>query len=160
MIQRKKKICKECGKEMYLFSRGRCKFCATKTYTKPKQISDKQKKVKKVQSDIRSIYFETLISLCKKSEQSGKTITEPSRINVCHIFPKRRYKSVQANLDNYVYLTADEHTRFDYLLDTLDFETLEKEFENCWQIILKRVKKLLPLIKETGKLKLKFEEYV
>ena len=34
MIPRKKKTCKECGKEDYIWSKGRCKPCASKSYKK------------------------------------------------------------------------------------------------------------------------------
>ncbi len=30
----KKKICKDCGKENYIWSKGRCKYCASKSYKK------------------------------------------------------------------------------------------------------------------------------
>ena len=34
MIERKKKICKECGNEDYIWSKGRCKKCASRSYKK------------------------------------------------------------------------------------------------------------------------------
>jgi hypothetical protein len=34
MIERKKKTCKECGNEDYIWSKGRCKPCASKSYKK------------------------------------------------------------------------------------------------------------------------------
>lgn len=159
-MQRKKKICVECGNETFIFSKGRCEFCARKSYGRPKQVSEKHVKAKKEKSDARNVYFDTLIALCKVSEESGKPIYSPNRSNVCHIFPKRIYNSVATHLDNYVYLTLEEHTRFDYLLDTLNFEALELEFPKAWKIVISRVKKLVPHISENGKLKLKFEEYL
>lgn len=42
MIDRKKKICKECSKEDYIWSKGRCKRCASKSFKKP-GISSKAK---------------------------------------------------------------------------------------------------------------------
>ena len=44
MITLKKKICKVCNQEEYIFSKGRCKMCAMKDYQIPK-ISPKHKKV-------------------------------------------------------------------------------------------------------------------
>jgi hypothetical protein len=152
MIQRKKKICKICNQEEYLFSKGRCKMCASKDYTIPK-ISVKQKKEKKIQTDIRDIYFSYHIEKCKKSEESGKPIYEPNRSNICHILPKRIYKSVQGHFDNYIYLTLEEHSRFDKLLDEMDFDTLKKEFPSAIILLYLRFKKLIPFVKETeGKL--------
>lgn len=41
MIQ-KRKPCKECSRIDFIWSRGRCKPCAIKSYKKPKPISDKR----------------------------------------------------------------------------------------------------------------------
>jgi hypothetical protein len=161
LLKLKNKKCIECGREdQPHFSKKRCKSCASKSYGKIKPVTNKSKAKRKEQSSIRDVYFEALIPLCKKSDESGVPIYNATRANICHIFPKRTYKSVQANLDNHIFLTIDEHTRFDYLLDTLNFEQLEKEFKNSWQKVLFRVKKLLPLTHENGKLKIKFEEYL
>ena len=160
-MQLKNKKCIECGKEdQPWFSKKRCKWCASKSYNNPKKISEKSAIKKQTQSNIRNIYFETLIPLCKRSEESGTPIYEANRVNICHIFCKRTYKSVQANLDNHVFLTSDEHARFDQLLDTFKFDKLEEEFPNAWKIVLERVKKLLPFVEENKKLKIKFEEYL
>lgn len=107
-----------------------------------------------------SVYYDTLISRCSQSEESGEYISNPSRMNVCHIFPKRRYKSVEDNLENYVFLTAEEHANLDRLLDLNDFETIEKEFKNSWSIICQRAKHLLTLLKESGNLRTKFQNYL
>lgn len=161
ILKSKNKKCIECGREdQPWFSKKRCKSCASKSYGKIKPVTKKHVKEKKEQSSIRDVYFEALIPLCKKSDESNTFIYNATRANVAHILPKRTYKSVQANLDNHIFLTIDEHTRFDYLLDTLNFEQLEKEFKNSWQKVLFRVKKLLPLTHENGKLKIKFEEYL
>lgn len=152
MIPVKKKICKLCNKEEYIFSKGRCKMCASKDYKIPK-ISPKKQKEKKEQSNIRDVYFTYHIEKCRKSEESGVPIYEPNRTNICHILPKRTYKSVQAHFDNYIYLTLDEHTRFDKLLDEMDFDKLKKEFPSAIIILYLRFKKLIPFVTETdGKL--------
>lgn len=162
MLKAKNKKCIECGREdMPWFSKKRCKFCASKSYAKPKSITSKHSSAKKQQSEKRNVYFETLIPLCKRSEESSTPIYEASRMNVCHLFPKRIYKSVQDNLLNHVFLTADEHTKFDRLLDTMNFEELEKEFPNCWSsVVVPRMKSLIPFITEQKNLKIKFEQYV
>ena len=36
MIERKKKKCNDCGELDYIFSKGRCKKCASLSYSKPK----------------------------------------------------------------------------------------------------------------------------
>lgn len=62
---------------------------------------------------------------------------------------------------NILYLTQEEHTRFDYLLDTLDFDRLEKEFKHIFNLSIIRVQimSLEGKIQERGKLLDKFESY-
>jgi hypothetical protein len=160
MIKLKNKICISCGRDdQPWFSKKRCKSCASIDYKIPK-ISVKKQKEKKVQSDIRDVYFTYHTEKCRKSEESGSFIYEPSRCNICHILPKRTYKSIQGHLDNYVYLTLDEHTRFDKLLDEMDFDKLKKEFPVASLIVYLRFKKLIPFVTETdGKLFNKLKDY-
>jgi len=161
MLKPKNKKCIECGREdQPWFSKKRCKSCASKSYGKPKPITKKTQVRKKEQSEKRSVYYDTLIALCKKSDESGVPIYNPTRTNIAHILPKGIYESVSVNLDNHIFLTADEHTRFDKLLFELDFQQLEKEFKNSWQKVLLKVEKLLPLVSENKKLKVRFEEYI
>lgn len=87
----------------------------------------------------------------------------PEVFSVCHIFPKRKsggYPSVSSHLANAIYFHVDTHSRFDRLLGELDFDKLEKEFPNSWPEVVEKVKALLPLVKERGKLRDKFEEYL
>lgn len=160
MIQYKKKICVECGNEAYIFSKKRCKSCAMQSYSKPKQISVKQKVKKKKQSAERDVYFQYHIDRCTHSEDTGKPIYGPTRANICHILDKGRHKSLQANLDNYIYLTMDEHTTLDNHLFKLEFDRIAEKLPNAWEIICDRVKKLLPLCQEKTKLYFKFKEYL
>lgn len=107
-------------------------------------------------------YFKYHLDKIKKGascEESGEYLNA-SKMHVCHIFPKRIYKSISDNKINCVYLTWQRHYDFDRLLDTFDFEGLEEKFPGSWSKICDRVRKLLPKIKETGKLKDKFEEYL
>lgn len=171
-MQQKKKICKSCQTEQYLFSKGRCKICTGKEDQKPLQRTQikqkayrivpqtqKNKDFKKERSGIRDAYFEHHINLCERSEESGKSIYEPTRANICHLFDKSRHPSLQGNLNNFVYLTLDEHTRFDQLLYTHEFEKLEKEFPKAWLKVCERMKELLSLCEEKTKFYFKIEEY-
>jgi hypothetical protein len=167
MIQQKKKICKNCQTEQYIFSKGRCQRCATIEDSKPlkrgttiNKQTDKNKAIRKSQSAIRDVYFDYHISNCKVSEHSGTTIFNPSRANICHLFDKARHPSVQGNLINCIYLTLDEHTRFDQLLYSHEFEKLEEEFPNAWASARGRMRLLLPEVKEETKFKNKFEEWI
>jgi hypothetical protein len=166
MVQQKKKICKNCQTEQYIFSKNRCQRCATIEDSKPlkrgctiKQQTEKNKLYRKSQSTIRDVFFEYHIANCASSEHSGTIIFFPTRANCCHIFDKARHPSVQGNLINCVYLTLDEHTRFDQLLYTHQFDKLEDEFPNAWASAIGRMRLLLPEVKEETKFKNKFEEW-
>ena len=167
MIQQKKKICKNCQTEQYIFSKGRCQRCATIEDNKPlkrgstiKKQTEKNKANRKSQSAIRDVYFDYHIRNCRSSEHSGTIIFFPTRANCCHLFDKARHPSVQGNLINCVYLTLDEHTRFDQLLFSHDFDKLEEEFPNAWASARGRMRLLLPVVKEETKFKNKFEQWI
>lgn len=166
MIKKTKKLCISCHTDQYIFSKGRCQRCASIEDSKPlirssfiPKQTQKNKAYRKSQSEIRDVFFEHHSKFCKSSEENGELIYSPSRANVCHLFYKRTYKSVQGNLNNFVYLTLDQHTRFDNLLDKNDFKTLEEEFK-CWGLVTERMRLLLPEVKENGKLKMLFEDYI
>jgi hypothetical protein len=57
MIKPKKKICSECQKESYIFSKGRCKPCAAKSYGKPKPVSKKRKSELQDYSKLRTEFM-------------------------------------------------------------------------------------------------------
>lgn len=56
MIKRKKKVCTECGNEDYIFSKGRCKPCAQKSYSKPKSKKKWIAPISKGQADRLAVY--------------------------------------------------------------------------------------------------------
>jgi DNA-directed RNA polymerase subunit RPC12/RpoP len=104
-------------------------------------------------------YFEYHVDNAKMSEESNLALSE-SKAHICHIFPKRNHKSVSCNLNNAVYLTIDEHTVLDKLLDSHDWSELEKQFPTCWYDICQRAADIFPLIEESTKFKTLFEEYL
>lgn len=168
MIKQKNKKCVSCGRENQpWFSKKRCQRCATIEDSKPlnrgasiKKQTEKNKSYRKSQSEIRDEYFQHHISLCKVSEESGVPISEPTRANICHLFDKARHPSVQANLYNFVYLTLDEHTRFDQLLYQHDFERLEKEFPKCLPKVLHRLDVVSRVCTDRTKFFIKVEEWI
>ncbi len=93
------------------------------------------------------------------SFESGKHLGQISNVNLAHIFPKTNYESIAHEPSNIILLTWSEHTRFDELLNAHEFVKLEKEFES-WDKICERIKLLLPLCKEHGKLKLQLIDYL
>lgn len=131
-------------------SKGLCPACRNKELEKvPKRKTNLPK-----ESGL-TMFFNRHLEVLRKYGRSltGKTITEPTRTNVCHLFPKRKYLSVATDDRNVVYLTWPEHTRLDYLLDTMDIAGVEREFGAAGVIILGRMAALLPEVKEDGKLK-------
>jgi len=161
MIKPKNKKCIVCGRDdRPHFSRKRCKQCAQKSYGKPKQITKKTSAKKKERSKDRDVYFEYHIGRCIHSEETGLPIYNPGRESICHLIDKGRHKSLQANLDNYIYLTLQEHTTLDNRLFKNEFEKLETELPNAWKIACERYKKLIPLCTEKTKFIYKLSEYL
>lgn len=150
MITYKKKICTECKREEYIFSKGRCKSCSLKGGKKlSKKIRTKENKV-----DIDSFFVDKLIQLnkSKRSEESGKPIPYPTRANICHIFNKRNHPSVAYHSENYVFLTVDEHSELDNrCLDVNDLQELEKRFPKSFHTIMERAKIVLQSVTERTK---------
>lgn len=149
---RKNKKCIECGREdLPHFSKKRCVYCAKKSYT-----NKKTSYIKEVNEELDS-YFENKILLANKnpySFESGKKIYNVSRKNICHLLPKRTYKSVSTHIDNFVLLTYEEHTRFDNLLDKFRFVELADEFPRTFNKLKIFVKENEKIILENKKLKL------
>ena len=149
---KKEKICTGCGKSVLSFwKKGFCKFCASKTH---KKLSKKISKNKLEIKDEMEGYFSYHINKCSRSENSNEHIHSPNRSNICHIFPKSKYKSVRSVLDNCVYLTLEEHTLFDNLLDRGKYEEIQEKFSAQFLEVLKdRIGKVLPLVEEEGVVK-------
>lgn len=143
MIKTKK--CIECDRPS--FSKGYCKIHQPKKSIKLSRDTTKLKK--EGRQEKRSVYFDYHLERCERSEESFKQILNPTRANICHLIDKGRHKSLEDNLENYIYLTFTEHERFDQLLFSHRFKDLEKEFKNSWKIACIRYKNLLPLCKET-----------
>ena len=89
-----------------------------------------------------------------RMSMTGKAIHFPTVCNVCHILPKRIYKSVATCRDNIVFLHESEHTVFDMYLDRMEFDKLETEFPFVWKYAVKKVLDMESrgMIKERGRL--------
>lgn len=161
MIQRKKKVCKSCGEEKYIFSHGRCQECARIEDYKP--LKNSQSKNKKEKSLVLTDFFNTFVSENKAMcQETKKSLSGFSRVNVCHIFPKRKYESVMTNTNNIMIYSLEMHTIFDNHLDKMEFDKLEEKFPNSWKEVCEKVSKMLEQgeILEQGNLKYKFENYL
>ena len=112
MIKLKKKICKICEKESYIFSKGRCKKCSAKKKNPPK----------KEKSDDQLRMFLTLWKNSNKvSEISGKPLLGFEHSNwhwqFEHILSKGAYPSFKLNPENIMLMLPEEHI---YLTDNTD----------------------------------------
>jgi hypothetical protein len=80
MIKRKKKVCKNCNNERYLFGKGLCEACYKITSGKPipiskveiKKVSSKESKRQRAYKELRDSYLEKhpLCESCSTSRSS------------------------------------------------------------------------------------------
>ena len=106
MIQRKKKICKGCDTEQYLFSKGYCQRCAPK-----KQIKKQNKNAKRNQDFYELALLE---SKGKRCEECDCDIPFPSATNISHIVTKGSNSFVRSHPLNYFYLCHGCHFTYDF----------------------------------------------
>lgn len=145
--------CERCGRMVTIRSKGLCPACRAKELP-PKERAAIRVKTKPKGKSL-AVFFGAHVARLSMIRRSatGAYIPCPGVSNICHLYPKRKYKSVAEDNDNIIYLTADEHTRFDYLLDTMDFSRLLDEFGNVWLLAARRMRDLAPRVEEDGKLK-------
>lgn len=155
MNSRKLYKCKECGREVAILSKGLCPGCRSKQLPK-KAAKPIRMKSKKKEVSYTSFYEKCLEELHtrKFSDYSGKPIVCPTVCNVCHILPKRKYKSVAEDRANIFFLTDEEHTEYDRLMDTLDFETMKSKMPDLYYMTIGRFRSMFEAskIEERGKL--------
>lgn len=138
-------MCKRCGKDRYLFSRGRCKLCA--------QIEDglgiTKPRIKSVGGSEQDRWFqERRLEMVGKCLNCGKPSCMHSdvyyKFSIAHILPKspRMFPSVATHPDNWIELCFwenDCHGRFDKF--TLDLTEM-----NCYDLIIERFLRMYPAI--------------
>lgn len=163
MGQKRTYKCERCGREVAIRSKGLCPVCRAKERPtgerKPflhKTISSKKKTKDPELSGFFRLMLEELNE--KRMSETGRSIPMPTVCNVCHILPKRTYKSVAKERKNIIFLTDTEHTRFDHLMDTLDFDRLEQEFGHVWKRAGEAIFHMerQGMIKERGRLIIEF----
>lgn len=130
IMNQKKKICKTCGKEEYIFSKGNCKVCASRDYAnkaseKPKKkytIPKTTEKNKAKRKDERAGYGDFFAKHISIIINEGRVCQEcGARLQgltgeVAHILSKSKSPEVATNDDNVLYLCFygnSCHTLFD-----------------------------------------------
>lgn len=140
--------CKKCGRLVLIRSKGLCPACRAKEMP--------NKTVQRKKREGLSDFYKEMLEVLESSRMSytGKPIHSPTVCNVCHILPKRIYKSVAQDRDNIIFLTDEEHTKFDRCLDCLEFKKLESDTPIVWRRVLQQIKKMLDdgKIQERGRL--------
>jgi hypothetical protein len=171
MLKRKLKECKKCHRDKLIWKDGMCMQCsnqsnfdknvsfgmAVKSQMKRTPLKKTRKSKPKNKEFFERVYEEFKDS--PVSLESGKSLGELGTVNMAHLMPKEFYKSVAHDMDNIIILSWEEHTRFDDLLFTLEFEKLETEFK-CWSKICERFKLIIPKCSEEGKLKFALKDYL
>lgn len=143
MIKQKKKICCVCGQETFIFSKKRCKPCATKEDGKSLKRSTEKSKEKRREErkDFPKFFMDAIEELkknpvCQNCNCQINTDYNPSW-NIAHILSKGKYKSVSTHPDNYIFLCSGKdasgkncHAYFDeYIVDrpTMPVYSIAKE---------------------------------
>ncbi len=156
MLQAKKKICIICNELSYIWSRKRCKSCASKEDASPiKKVSDK-KKASFHKSNELSPYCAYHVSQLEKNPYCINCWEriQASHFHVAHVLPKAKFPSVKANLDNAVYLCTsvlggDQNCHYMFDDNANDKDWLE-DFPALDKILI-QFNKFKHLVTETGR---------
>lgn len=128
MITPKKKICKCCGTEQYIWARGCCKQCSSKDYKKVNKISDKQAEQNKI---LHTIYGVMDSNTNKKCFFCGSI----NNLTHCHLIRRSYSQKLIVHPLNIVHACLDCHNKFD------DYP-LERVLLNNYDKALERIKML------------------
>ncbi len=154
-IARKKKVCKTCGEEKYIFSKGNCEFCSKKTYSNIKSYTPKAKVKRQEERKDYPEFFAKAIEELKKHpycQNCGGEINvnlHPVN-NIGHILKKSKFKSVATHPENYLILCSEKdnifncHERFDNHIN--DRPNME-----CFTLAYRKFKKFEEEVVERGK---------
>lgn len=160
--------CKECGTKVPIRSKGLCPACRNKqkqseenTFVYRKKInpiSNKKRVEKSLKRKELDVFFEYHLEQLEKkpfSQLSAKYISTPTTANIAHILPKRKqggFPSISNHLENCIYLTIEEHSLYDSLMDKREFEKIKTIFGDKWSKMALTMEKLLKTATERNKL--------
>lgn len=130
----KKKICKGCNTEQFIWKSGFCKNCSVTTFKRKsiKKYSEKgleKKKLKTENTKKLHLWFKELWNNEPHySELSGKWLgNENSSAFWHHILPKSSFKEAEFDRDNIIRLTLDEHNEVE--ANPTKYEIINKKRE-------------------------------
>jgi len=114
-MERKKKKCKECGRLTYLFSRGRCKSCAAKTY---KRIGHSAKYDEVKQQEYEAMRMAWDQAADEKGQvfcaECGKLLPGWDAIHCAHVLSKGSAPQFRCDPRNFIMLCYEHHHQFDH----------------------------------------------
>ncbi len=144
-LKPKKKVCKGCGNKTFIFSKGLCRYCASKNYaplkkTRLNKVSPNKKKRKN-----RWPFFKRHIDKIKKNnircqECGGKLGSGTA--NVCHILPKSNHPEVEFDDNNIMYYCFECHHKFDVHIS-------DRPKMKSFPVILKKYKRMESKLKNS-----------
>jgi len=109
VIARKKKICKSCGKEKFIFSHGRCQVCAAKEKMKRKSQPTESGEERSMMAFFDEIWAERP----HKSEIDGADLLPKGHKlwhwQFSHLLPKNPYAKFKFDKRNIVLKTVQQH---------------------------------------------------
>lgn len=111
MIPRKKKKCKECGKDSYIWSKGRCRPCAFRSYKRPGPSKNVKEKI-----DLDTKFYEEIWSECPHyCEECDKYLGDKwERYMFSHILSKGSQPRLRHNKDNINLLCLEHHQMWEF----------------------------------------------
>ena len=130
------------NKDSEFFGKRVCPYHASQ-FNKKSEISDKTKRTRSIRVEIRKDYpefFKKHIEIASKKRSDESNVKLKGNIyEVCHILSKSLSPEVATNDLNILYLSADEHSKFDSSLSK------RKEMK-CFDLSVERYKLLKPLL--------------
>lgn len=113
MIPRKLKPCKECGEDSYLWSKGRCKRCVSKSYggIKPTVNNERAKLQKQQFNTDREFYLEVWNERPHVCINCNCNLGEINLLYFHHIIRKSTYPQFRYDKDNIAILCGQCHNQ-------------------------------------------------
>ena len=158
MIKIKKKICNECKKETYIFSKGRCRECANNEYretaiknkrakegperkdfnNKRNKIKPRSKKGQKTAKEDTEFFKGIWLSRPHYSEVSGVFLgNEYNPVFMSHVLTKGAYPKARHWKENIVLMTFEEHNLYEF------GDRSTKEFKNMFKKVMLKYSELI-----------------
>lgn len=135
MIARKKKICKSCGDEKFIFSHGRCQPCAAKEKMKRKSQPTESGEERSMMAFFDEIWAERP----HVSEIDGVYLLPKSHKlwhwQFSHLLPHGLYKKMKFNKRNIVLKTVQQHQDWQFAQHKLkDKKEWKWVFNRCEEL--------------------------